>query len=73
MNTNARKKILAARVAVGTATILAIVKGITGILTGSMAILTSAVDSLLDILMSGVNYVAIKHAEQPADEQLILL
>jgi ferrous-iron efflux pump FieF len=47
---------------------LAIVKLITGIATGSMAVLSSAVDSLLDILMSSVNFMAIRQAEQPADE-----
>ncbi len=37
-------------------------------MTGSMAVLTSAIDSMLDILMSGVNFLAIRQAEQPADE-----
>ncbi len=31
--------------------------------------ISSAVDSLLDILMSAVNFMAIRHAEQPADER----
>jgi cation diffusion facilitator family transporter len=61
-------KIRAARIAVATATGLAIIKLIAGIMTGSLAVLASALDSLLDILMSGVNYFAIRHAEQPADE-----
>jgi len=62
-----RRKIGAARIAVATAASLALIKGVTGLVTGSMAIFTSAVDSLLDIVMSGVNYVAIRHAERPAD------
>ena len=62
-------KIAAARLSVFTALGLAILKLITGILTGSLAVLTSAIDSLLDILMSGINLMAIHHAEQPADEQ----
>lgn len=62
-------KIAAARVSVATATTLALLKLATGLVTGSLAVLTSAVDSLLDILMSGVNYVAIRQAEQPADER----
>ncbi len=33
-----------------------------------MAVMASAVDSLLDILMSGVNFMAIRQAEQPPDE-----
>jgi cation diffusion facilitator family transporter len=62
-------KIAAARLSIFTALGLAILKLITGVLTGSLAILTSAIDSLLDILMSGINLMAIHHAEQPADEQ----
>jgi ferrous-iron efflux pump FieF len=60
-------KIRAASFSILTATSLAIIKLATGILTGSMAVLASAIDSLLDILMSGVNFFAIRQAEQPAD------
>jgi cation diffusion facilitator family transporter len=62
-------KIAAARVSLATATALALLKLVTGLTSGSLAVLTSAVDSLLDILMSGVNFMAIRHAEQPADER----
>ena len=62
------RKLRAARLSVLVAATLAIVKLITGIVTGSMAVLSSAVDSLLDILMSSVNFMAIRQAEQPADE-----
>jgi len=62
------RKIRAARLSVATASGLAVLKLVTGLLTGSMAILSSAVDSLLDILMSGVNLVAITQAEKPADQ-----
>jgi len=62
-------KLAAARLSVFTALGLAILKLLTGIFTGSLAVLTSAIDSLLDILMSGINLMAIRHAEQPADEQ----
>lgn len=65
----ASAKITAARCSVLTAVSLALLKLVAGIMTGSLAVLTSAVDSLLDILMSGVNYAAISHAEQPADEK----
>jgi ferrous-iron efflux pump FieF len=61
-------KITAARFSIATATGLAGLKLFTGLATGSMAVLSSAVDSLLDILMSGVNYLAIRQAEQPADK-----
>ena len=64
----ASPKVAAARVSLATATALAAMKLVAGVLTGSLAVITSAVDSLLDILMSGVNFMAIRHAEQPADE-----
>ncbi len=59
----------AARLSIFTALGLAIVKLLTGLFTGSLAVLTSAIDSLLDILMSGINMMAIHHAEQPADDR----
>ena len=62
-------KVAAARLSIFTALGLAILKLLTGLFTGSLAVLTSAIDSLLDILMSGINLMAINHAEQPADEQ----
>jgi len=59
----------AARLSVFTALCLAILKLLTGLFTGSLAVLTSAIDSLLDILMSGINLMAIGHAERPADDK----
>jgi cation diffusion facilitator family transporter len=61
-------KIRAARASIATASGLAVLKLATGLTTGSMAVLSSAVDSLLDILMSGINYLAIRQADQPADQ-----
>lgn len=66
--TNSAKKLLAAKLSITTAVCLAVLKFTLGILTGSMAVLSSAIDSMLDILMSGVNLLAIRQAEQPADE-----
>ncbi len=60
-------KIRAATWSIATASSLGLVKLVIGLATGSMAVLASAIDSLLDILMSGVNYLAIRQAEQPAD------
>jgi ferrous-iron efflux pump FieF len=62
------RKLRAARLSVLVAASLAVVKLVTGVLTGSMAVISSAVDSLLDILMSSVNFMAIRQADQPADE-----
>jgi len=63
-----RAKIRAARLSILTASSLAVMKLVAGVFTGSLAVIASAVDSLLDTLMSAVNYLAIRHAEQPADE-----
>lgn len=60
-------KLRAARYSILTALTLAILKFAVGLVTGSLAVIASAVDSLLDIVMSGVNYLAIRQAEQPAD------
>jgi cation diffusion facilitator family transporter len=60
-------KLRAARYSIFTALSLAILKFVVGVLTGSLAVIASAVDSLLDIVMSGVNFLAIRQAEQPAD------
>ena len=60
-------KIRAAGWSITTALTLGAAKLAVGLATGSMAVIASAVDSLLDILMSGVNFLAIRQAEQPAD------
>ncbi len=40
-----------------------------GISTGSLAVLSSAFDSILDIVSSSINYFAVKVSEQPPDER----
>jgi cation diffusion facilitator family transporter len=39
-----------------------------GLISGSLAIISSALDSLLDVFMSGMNFFAIRTAAQPADD-----
>ena len=51
-----------------TATVLIIIKLTIGILSGSVAVLASAIDSVLDLIISAFNYFAINKSEQPADE-----
>lgn len=51
------------------ATLLLIVKFILGITSGSVAVLASAIDSFLDMLVSGFNFFAIKKAEEHPDEE----
>ncbi len=47
---------------------LIILKGITFLMTGSVAILSSLFDSAQDFMTSAVNIVAIRHATTPADK-----
>lgn len=48
---------------------LAITKAGVGILTGSLSVLASAADSLLDFFVSLVNGFALKKSQSPADER----
>ena len=64
----ARRRSRAAGMSVAVATLLAIIKAVAGLLTNSLSLLASAVDSLTDIFASGVNFVAIRAAARPADE-----
>ena len=52
-----------------TATLLIVVKLFVGILSGSVAVLASAIDSVLDLIVSAFNYFAISKSEQPADQK----
>ena len=52
-----------------TAAILIIIKLGIGMLSGSVAVLASAIDSILDLIVSAFNYFAINKSEKPADEQ----
>lgn len=54
--------------AAASALILAAGKITIGHFSGSMAIVSSGVDSLLDVFMSAMNFYAIKKASEPADE-----
>ena len=49
--------------------ILTMLKLTVGILSGSVAVLASAVDSILDLFVSIFNYFAITNSEKPADSQ----
>ena len=51
------------------ATVLVIVKLIIGIASGSVAVLASAIDSLLDTLVSILNFFAIKKAEEDPNHE----
>ncbi|NCB54851.1 MAG: cation transporter [Epsilonproteobacteria bacterium] len=51
-----------------TASILIIVKLFIGLMSGSVAVLASAIDSVLDLIVSAFNYFAILKSEQPANK-----
>ena len=51
------------------ATILVIIKLILGVASGSVAVLASAIDSFLDMLVSGFNFFAIKKSEETPDNE----
>lgn len=70
MNTSyARSVTLAAWLATTVATILLIVKVMAWWVTGSVSLLASLIDSILDIAASGVNLLALRYALQPADKE----
>jgi cation diffusion facilitator family transporter len=62
-------KIRAALISLVAAAFLCILKLATGMVTGSLAVLSSGIDSFLDILMSGINFIAIRRAEEPPDKK----
>lgn len=53
--------------AAASALLLSVSKFFVGMLSGSMAVVASGLDSLLDVFMSGMNFLAIRKADQPAD------
>lgn len=54
--------------AISIASFLSISKFLVGLSSGSMAVISSAIDSLLDIFMSFINFLAIKKADTPPDK-----
>jgi ferrous-iron efflux pump FieF len=56
-----------ARLSVATATALGVIKLTAALLTGSLSIVASLVDSVMDLVSSSVNYVAIRFSRRPAD------
>ncbi|HSO72983.1 MAG TPA: cation diffusion facilitator family transporter [Thermodesulfobacteriota bacterium] len=54
--------------AVASAFVLAASKFSAGLLSGSMAVVSSGLDSLLDVFMSAMNFWAIRKAAQPPDQ-----
>jgi len=55
-------------VASATSTLLIFIKLTIGIMSGSVAVLASAIDSVLDLIVSMFNSFAVTKSEQPADQ-----
>ena len=66
---NGRLMKRATNLAVAVALLLIAVKFAAGLYTGSVAILSSLMDSILDLVASVVNAYAVRHALRPADTQ----
>jgi ferrous-iron efflux pump FieF len=64
-----RRKVVAATVATATATALAAAKLVVAVVTGSLAVLASAVDSLMDVACSGLNAWFLRLAAKGPDEE----
>ena len=64
-----QRNVRAARISVSTAVTLAAAKLLAAILTGSLAIAASLVDSVMDIVASSINFIAVRMAGHPADER----
>ena len=60
---------LATRSSVAVACVLIVAKLVAWFATGSVSMLSSLVDSMLDALASMVNLIAVRHALQPADRE----
>ena len=56
-------------VSMSVATMLVIIKMSIGILSGSVAVLASAIDSLLDLCVSAFNFFALGHAQKEPDDK----
>ena len=61
------KKFRTALLSISVSLALIIIKVVFGILTNSISILASAVDSFLDVMASSVNFYSIQKSEKPAD------
>jgi cation diffusion facilitator family transporter len=64
-----QKKLRVIRLSIGTAFVLTVFKLTVGLISSSLALIASAFDSLMDVLVSSVNFIAVKEAEKPADAE----
>jgi cation diffusion facilitator family transporter len=63
-----RRKTRAAMLSVASNTLLILLKVVAGAITGSVALLTEAMHSAIDLIASVVAYASVRKADEPADE-----
>lgn len=66
---DSKKKLRVIRLSIVIAIFLTIFKLIIGVLAHSLSVIASAFDSLMDVLVSSVNVIAVKEADKPADAE----
>jgi len=66
---SSKSKQTAIALSIVTASFLTAFKLAVGLVAGSLAVIASAFDSLMDILVSSVNLIAVKEADKPADRE----
>lgn len=66
-SSNRRLRRAASAASLGFAMVLVVVKILAWLATGSIALLTSAADALVDLVASIVTFVGVRYAERPAD------
>lgn len=69
MEPSLRKKLTGVQFSIATAGCLTVLKIAVGFFSNSLGLLASAVDSLMDVLVSSVNLIALKKANKPADAE----
>ncbi|MBR1601098.1 MAG: cation diffusion facilitator family transporter [Alphaproteobacteria bacterium] len=62
-------KKLAVTASIGTAIILTLIKTYAALITGSLSVLSSLIDSLSDILASAITFIAIRYSDRPLTNQ----
>ncbi|MFL6209095.1 MAG: cation diffusion facilitator family transporter [Pyrinomonadaceae bacterium] len=62
------QKSAAARLSIAAAAFLIVLKTVTGLLTGSISVWASLLDSAMDIFASTINYFAVRAAARPPDD-----
>jgi len=69
LNKEKSKKLRTALLSIGVSFFLILLKLALGFLTNAISIFASALDSLLDLSASSINYFSIRKAEKPADKE----